>query len=1461
MGETRQLSYNELIKQPKSCKCGSLQETDQNKENIDAHIQDTSVHFQEGEKEQLNNLLLNAASFITQDILDSYYTKEEIENKKYLQEIPDYYITESELRLILETGEFEIGGSFDYYNKEEINNLISNIYTKEEVDTRYNYLLSIARGYVTLDYFNEELSKLTNKPSIQNIKYVNSVTNTNKKTYKLGTLVVDDSEYDITAYTSWYDPSEDVEGGGNTDDDNKYPWEVSKYVLTVYLLVPNSVKTVGKPEGGGYNFVTNKIIYPVGGWESLEEVLDKKQKNNLDDYTIWWSSNIFFSDGTNSGWTNPLTFVVNDDILHGLTKYSTYNVSVYCVYNGSGEVQSPTGGSFDVGSKKLAQVPMGFSDKKERITWHMSPIQEDGTMFDGTIWVSYNDYTVVHNDGVSTLNNPDGSGWTHPIKYRNVSAELDKVITAAEDFYHDQLTSADSELQQQLNKGKGYLNDAEQKLREAEALYKEIEKGEIDGLSLSLKISQLQALISIYGWALCESIVPTSINLESLPLPQLTDKFGSEIVTNKVYKADNPANDAGFYVKLVKESEDKPESHPYSFIECSEYGIVPDNAKPLCWYNTNEREGYFALQGQYNTTESNIIRFDGTVVGQQINYSNMFWSVVDGRITNTLSQAGITTGRWKESIIEQAYNRVLIDVSDTDTTNGTIRDAMQQITADAIHSEVSRIEQLEADVKSISSSNMEMTPEHLVLSVLQGESVSGIKIVPTNITLNGTTSIKTDTFEQIFGRSEFVKDYVYKFTNIEYNFYYKIVDMGSGFYVLVECDIDGTTTSSSKNVALYEIDSDYDLEDKDKYSVCLQGDHNTTINDTILIYGKEQSVDIVNKDTIQSSMIQMVKDRITLSVVNSENGDGVQISLDGSSASITLDAPTVEIPGDLVASQIYTNGLEVHGKKDGKETGNIVAWIKGTTDSNGTVSDELVGQAMFGNHSAIFNPDGSGKLAGGLINWSAMNSEDGDPKDFELNIQGVINATGGKVGGWSIDKNTLYSINEDNGVVLSPSALYAGNVSRLDLDSEVGNYINKLGWMLNSDGSGFVANGFITWDAKGNMGGVAQLPTINARRSCYITPQNYKTYLLRIPRDKIADFRFWNGDNPHDYIIRSLDDTVLKESTHVYMLDLSACEESIIIDDQVLYEITETNRKTGEFPSNHQNTVIYIPTFDTNYTYRYWKEDSSSWTQFPNGTWRRYEVGAYPYLSSGKPMSFSEYMNCVNKTYTIMIENDTDTSDRKPVNNLFLAAFSNISTYNKAILSSHYVGSNDYFKHVQWIENGWDRMVDSQIGILPPVYNNPVTGKTESGCISKEMADSIRLSADTISQSPFLFRYHNNENDILKESKIQLDSPYSEKAGEEGGGEYEISFSIKSYQVIETVWDHDGNTGGMVPNTTVLLPGSSSDEKVEQETYNETATYCINNKLLFEFIKSGYGLTGHWFLNGTTIEVNPYNQG
>ena len=108
---------------------------------------------------------------------------------------------------------------------------------------------------------------------------------------------------------------------------------------------------------------------------------------------------------------------------------------------------------------------------------------------------------------------------------------------------------------------------------------------------------------------------------------------------------------------------------------------------------------------------------------------------------------------------------------------------------------------------------------------------------------------------------------------------------------------------------------------------------------------------------LSSAVIDIVKDKITLSVAQEGKGAQFVLKVGDKESQANLDVDKFVISGDLITKTVNANGISIQN-----ENGDIVAGI------------DSIGEARFGKGTTIFKEDGSGATACGNIKWDKNGS-------------------------------------------------------------------------------------------------------------------------------------------------------------------------------------------------------------------------------------------------------------------------------------------------------------------------------------------------------------------------------------------------------------------------------------------------------------------------------------------------------
>ena len=108
---------------------------------------------------------------------------------------------------------------------------------------------------------------------------------------------------------------------------------------------------------------------------------------------------------------------------------------------------------------------------------------------------------------------------------------------------------------------------------------------------------------------------------------------------------------------------------------------------------------------------------------------------------------------------------------------------------------------------------------------------------------------------------------------------------------------------------------------------------------------------------LSSAVIDIVKDKITLSVAQEGKGAQFVLKVGDKESQANLDVDKFVITGDLITKTVNANGISIQNEND-----DIVAGI------------DSIGRAIFGKGTTTFKEDGSGETARGNIRWDKNGS-------------------------------------------------------------------------------------------------------------------------------------------------------------------------------------------------------------------------------------------------------------------------------------------------------------------------------------------------------------------------------------------------------------------------------------------------------------------------------------------------------
>lgn len=706
--------------------------------------------------------------------------------------------------------------------------------------------------------------------------------------------------------------------GGVKNAVDNIPEPENTYINNKYVLAYiNSQSTPNTPSNATYNF-DSKVLSGLGSWTTDLSKLNTSTK-------IWFSNITFYSDGTNTGWTSPTEYVTKESILTNLPKSYSYAVTAYCSTDSTiTRISTPGENGYSAGSYSYVRHALLTNPTAKAAN---GPVVEFTQQIpsSGQIWVTYNNY-IDNGEGYEG-ERYESTGWTMPVKSINIQQCIDSAHQKAQEYYENQLSDSQSELNEVLADANTKLGEAEQKIQAAQELLDAIESGDVDAVGLQKQISELRSYINVYGWnGIKDGVQFTMDTTEGLQEQSETfvmtlnkEYLASDLVEEYrlTFMGELEQNDVK--IKAVKEG-------PLYVIKITDFGtLTNDNASSNNYYLAETWKGAFIGIDNGCGITTDIMSPDdpivtGTYYKNTVTYAQGIFDAMQGKFKMLAGQADTSEDNYKKALLEVAYNQILSEVSNTNTVDGTVKAAMVNIADNEIKN---RVYDYDKEGGKIDTTILKMTPAQIVLKAISGEG------------------------------------------------------------------------------------------DKDDYS------------------------------ELESAFIDIMKDNITLSVTN-KTGNGGSISLKvgetevaESGSEITLDADSIVITGTTIANAIHSTGLYIGKTQSG------VTQILG----DGTVS---FANGISGATSR-FNIDGTGSLAGGLIDWHRDSYN-----NLELQVRGVITATGGSIGGWTIGDDKLHSEKDGKSIVIMPDSLYSQNST-------------KIGWQLKNDGSGQLANNAISWKSDGTV--------------------------------------------------------------------------------------------------------------------------------------------------------------------------------------------------------------------------------------------------------------------------------------------------------------------------------------------------------------------------------------------------------
>ena len=360
------------------CKCASPEVCILN------HIKNLDIHVTLEDKQRWNNAAQKSSG---KDIdIDKYSTTEEVkrlikdyvDNKGFITDIPEYYETEEEVLLLLDT-------TLQDYTKREV---------LDEILIQYMPLAQFQEFEQQLYQYLQQLKE----DILENSKHVTQLA-FNEDT-RMFHLTQSDGEI----------LSVEIPGGGGGGGDT--PASYMQYNASAYVNVTNGT-SVNTPIGGSYDFNTYSLIPPHDPHDTSGTITWKGSMSGMtvdENHSIYVSNRTFNSDpnAPTTTWSSPILFsgsIKTETNTETYEYYSTEVSRVFIVYH-TGEVketQDPTTGKYSYKStppKEVYAAPQGgqYDKSQDQLT-----IMPHTRGYDSDLWSltlpEPGEYTIPnHND-------------------------------------------------------------------------------------------------------------------------------------------------------------------------------------------------------------------------------------------------------------------------------------------------------------------------------------------------------------------------------------------------------------------------------------------------------------------------------------------------------------------------------------------------------------------------------------------------------------------------------------------------------------------------------------------------------------------------------------------------------------------------------------------------------------------------------------------------------------------------------------------------------------------------------------------------------------------------------------------------------------------------------------------------------------------------------------------------------
>ena len=789
-----------------------------------------------------------------------------------------------------------------------------------------------------------------------------------------------------------------------------------------------------------YNFSSNVLTITTAG------IIQNKPNGS----NIYYYKGTILSNSDSIIWEGPFREITDQELINQMSVSSTYPLQIYKVSDSQPETPTDIIFTYNNGVVTYTQLN-GWSDSIPETTG-------------GKIYVSYNNLILTQNTSLDTPTyNGDMTGWTPPVEYLNLSVLLGDIINTNNEEYKIQREQAIADLEDWLSGLSTDIGDAQKTLDEIAEIQQQIDNGQLDLTGIQSNLDNISKQLVTNGWAQYKIYY---IKYNDQYICYLNNTLQTTTSnTNAIFVKAAEIITGGYYIKQIYQGDTQ--------------FIVED----------------YISQNPVNNT-FNFDQFIGVTLEEDLSQSGSFLyskQVQDALNGEFLTQAAAInpTGSFKTAI--QNISSDYIKSQLTSITGSSIKQAVQTIADGQIANTVGEL----TNDQKVNLSKFLQSPNGITLEALGGNTTINI----TSWKLQRGPISYRDQAHQEYIESNLRQGYttinsnVVRFKPIPYilnnqlqfgQFVYQVQEDGAGTDQYMWMDYYGNLKTGILN-------SDGEL-------IIGIGTYSAT------------------KNSVSSAMMGIIKNRISLSVTSPSNSAsftiGIKDSEDSSYASISADV--IKLTGQVLANAIATESLNVNdstyllkngsaafGKYstyfnqdgDGYLANGLIQWgskrLYIYSNSNKTVLllTLRVADKIEDSETVVLNINGTEKTFNlkklgnewGLINtlseYAYYNDKD---KKWEvkstqtqlntiyhdgtsLSVKGLIVATGGQIGGWTIANSALtttHNIDADK----YKFTIYPGDANNIGYMGVIKNENSIPQWQLSANGTASFCQGAVVFE-------------------------------------------------------------------------------------------------------------------------------------------------------------------------------------------------------------------------------------------------------------------------------------------------------------------------------------------------------------------------------------------------------------